>query len=38
METGSELLGLFIENPPVTDGLPSQVIVMRSFDLFFDGR
>ena len=38
METVSALLALCDENPPVTDGFPSQRSLTRNFDVFFDLR
>ena len=36
--TFSELLALCEGNPPITGGFPSQRLVTRSFDVFFDLR
>ena len=38
LETFSALLALCEGNPPGTGGLPSQRLVTRSFDFFFDKR
>ena len=38
METSSALLALCVGNSPVTDELPAQGPVTRSFDVFFDLR
>ena len=38
MEKFSALLALCEGNPPVTGGFPSQRLVTRSFDVFFDLR
>ena len=38
METFSELLALCVGNSPVTGEFPSQRLVTRSFDVFFDLR
>ena len=38
METFSALLACCEGNPPVTGGFPSQRLVTRSFDVFFDLR
>ena len=38
METSSALLALCVGNSPVTDEVPSQRPVTRSFDVFFEPR
>ena len=38
METFSALLALCEGNPPMTGGLPSERLVTRNFDVFFDLR